>query len=171
MVALILTSVTVLGLLIVSGATGLNTAGFVITTILIGFGLAPFVGDSIERHIPDSKWKYCSVSRDTSRKLGLRLFNEFLTSIGWNRLVISMRTQEKVGVDRDPLRPIKAAAAGHFWGFLLHFATATWAGVAEAWASASILLVVGLLGHFYPTLLQIRILTHIRSNEENTSIG
>lgn len=65
MAALLLTVAAVLGLVIVANATGVASVGFVVTTTLLGLGLAPFVGDSLERHIPSSQWDCISLSRET----------------------------------------------------------------------------------------------------------
>lgn len=66
MAALLLTVAAVLGLVIVANATGVASVGFVVTTTLLGLGLAPFVGDSLERHIPSSQWDRISLARRQS---------------------------------------------------------------------------------------------------------
>lgn len=164
MVALSLTAAAVLGLIIVANATGPDTVGFVVTTTLLGFGLAPFVGDSLERHIPDTLWNRTSLSRDASRQWGVDLFNAVLSWIGWNRLVVAMRGNQATELRKnwDP-RPMRASAAGHTWAFLLHLSTAIWVGVTGGWASPVVLLVVGVLGHLYPAMLQIRVLTRLKA--------
>ncbi|ARU45685.1 hypothetical protein [Corynebacterium silvaticum] len=163
MVALLLTVAAIQGLVIVADATGADSAGFVITVTLMGFGLALFVGESLERHIPCSQWDRISLSRESSHRWGVDLFNAVLSWIGWNRLIVAMRGDRASGTGKDwDSRPMRAAAAGHAWAFLLHTATAFWAGVARGWMLPIILLVVGVVGHLYPVLLQIRILTRLR---------
>lgn len=162
MVALLMTIAAALGLGIVADATGADAVGFAITATLLGFGLAPFVGDSLERHTPDSLWEGISLSRDASRRWGVDLFNAVLSWIGWNKLVIAMRgdCSAKLGKDCDP-RPMRAAATGHAWALLLHAVTAIWAGMAGGQGVSVVLLVVGVVGHLFPVLLQIRVLTRL----------
>lgn len=163
MVALLLTVAAVLGLVIVANATGVASVGFVVTTTLLGLGLAPFVGDSLERHIPSSQWDRISLSRDASRRWGVDLFNATLSWIGWNRLIFALRRDEAAGSVKgwEP-RPVRAAAAGHAWAFLLHVVTVVWASVAGEWVSLVSLLTVGVVCHLYPVLLQIHVLTRLR---------
>lgn len=117
MAALLLTVAAVLGLVIVANATGVASVGFVVTTTLLGLGLAPFVGDSLERHIPSSQWDRISLARDASRRWGVELFNAFLSWIGWNRLIFSLRRGQASGAMKGwESRPVRAAAAGHAWG-------------------------------------------------------
>ena len=77
------------GLNVVANETGANAVGFVVAAILLGFGLAPFVGDSLERHIPVSLWRRMSFSRVASRRWGVERFNAVLTRIGWNGMIFS----------------------------------------------------------------------------------
>lgn len=163
MIALLLTAFAVIGLNIVSDATSADSASFAITTILMGFGFSLFVGESLERHIPDHRWAQVSLTRDASRRWGVKFFNAFLSKIGWNRLIFAMREEQAVGRGKDRnLRPIKAAAAGHAWAFLLHIATAVWASMSGGWVTSLTLLIVGIVGHLYPVLLQIYVLTKLR---------
>lgn len=71
MIALLATAAAVLGLVIVATSVGANSAGFAITAILLGFGLAPFAGDSLERHVPRSLWDRLSLSHNAYRRLSL----------------------------------------------------------------------------------------------------
>lgn len=153
----------VLGLNIVANETGANSEGFVVTAILLGFGLAPFVGDSLERHIPVSMWRRVSFSRVASRRWGVELFNAVLTRIGWNGMILAMRREESAKREgANPLRPVRASAAGHVWGLLLHICSAGWCAAADGLFAATVLLVVGVVGHLYPVLLQLRVLTDAR---------
>ncbi|BAM26914.1 hypothetical protein [Corynebacterium ulcerans] len=163
MVALLLTVAAVGGLVIVADATGADSAGFVITVTLMGFSLALFVGESLERRIPGYQWDRISFSRDANRRWGVHLFNAVLSWVGWNRLIIAMREDQAAGrgKDRSP-RPMRAAAAGHAWAFLLHIAAAVWAGMIGDLVTPLVILAVGIVGHLYPVLLQIRILTRLR---------
>lgn len=168
MVTLLLTVAAVGGLVIAADATGADSAGFVITVTLMGFGLALFVGESLERRIPGYQWDRISFSRDASRRWGVHLFNAVLSWIGWNRLIFAMRGDRasKTGKDWDP-RPMRAAAAGHAWAFLLHTATAVWASVTGGWVPLITLLVIGIVGHLYPVLLQLYVLTRLRAEQGN----
>lgn len=153
----------VLGLNVVANETGANAVGFVITAILLGFGLAPFVGDSLERHIPVSLWRRMSFSRVASRRWGVELFNTALTRIGWTGMILEMRREESAKREgATPLRPMRASAAGHAWGLLLHICSAGWCAAADGLLAATVLLVVGVVGHLYPVLLQLRVLTDAR---------
>ncbi|MGV0375894.1 glycosyl-4,4'-diaponeurosporenoate acyltransferase CrtO family protein [Corynebacterium hadale] len=160
MVALLLTLAAVFGLSAVAGATGAGAAGFVISATLLGFGLAPFVGDSLQRLLPCSVWGRFSLSAGVSRRLGVDQFNAFLTRVGWNRQVLAMRGSG-AGGRRNP-RHMQAAAAGHAWALVLHVVAAVWAALAAGWVAAVVLLVVGVVGHLYPVLLQVRVLTLLR---------
>ena len=162
MVALIMTVTGIIGLVIVANEAGADTTGFTITVILLGFGFAPFVGDSLERHIPSSLWDRLSFSRKASRLWGVSLFNTFLSRIGWNRRIIAMRGNRAAGVRIWSSRPMRSAAAGHTWAFLLHCVTTVWTCVAGGVVAPVILLLVGLIGHLYPVLLQVRVLTRLR---------
>ena len=71
MIALLATVAAVLGLVIVATSVGANSSGFAITAILFGFGLAPFAGDSLERHVPRSLWDRLSLSHNAYRRLSL----------------------------------------------------------------------------------------------------
>lgn len=160
MVALLLTLAAAFGLSVVAGATGAGAAGFVVSATLLGFGLAPFVGDSLQQLLPCSVWGRFSLSARTARSLGVDHFNAFLTRVGWNRQVVAMRG---AGADnrRDP-RHMQAAAAGHAWALALHVVAAAWAALAGGWSAVAVLLAVGMVGHLYPVLLQIRVLTRLR---------
>lgn len=163
MIAFAGTIAAVLGLNVVANETGANSEGFVVTAILLGFGLAPFVGDSLERHIPVSMWRRVSFSRVASRRWGVELFNTVLTRIGWNGMVLAMRREASAmreGV--NPLRPMRASAAGHAWGLMLHICSAGWCAAAGGWLAATVLLAIGAVGHLYPVLLQFRVLTDAR---------
>lgn len=157
------TIAAVLGLNVVANETGANSEGFVVTAILLGFGLAPFVGDSLERHIPVSMWRRVSFSRVASRRWGVELFNAVFTRIGWNGMVLAMRREASAKREgANPLRPMRASAAGHAWGLLLHICSAGWCAAAGGWLAATVLLVIGAVGHLYPVLLQFRVLTDAR---------
>ncbi|CAB0872765.1 hypothetical protein FRC0378_02072 [Corynebacterium diphtheriae] len=99
MAALLLTVAAVLGLVIVANATGVVPVGFVVTTTLLGLGLAPFVGDSLERHIPSSQWDRISLARDASRRWGVEPSNAFFPWIGCNRLIFP--PAERSGIRGD----------------------------------------------------------------------
>lgn len=161
--ALLLTVAAVLGLVIVANATGVVPVGFVVTTTLLGLGLAPFVGDSLERHIPSSQWDRISLARDASRRWGVEPSNAFFPWIGCNRLIFPLRRGQASGAMKGwESRSVRPAAAGHAWAFLLHVATVVWAGVAGGWVSLVSLLTVGVICHLYPVLLQIHVLTRLR---------
>lgn len=51
-------------------------------------------------------------------------------------------------------RPLRAAAGGHAWGFLLHGAAAVCAGACGNWVVFLVSFTMGVFGHFYPTMLQ-----------------
>lgn len=162
MIALLMTVAAVFSLVVVADETGANAVGFVVTVILMGFGFALFIGDSLERHIPSSLWDRLSLSREAARRWGVKLFNTVLSRIGWNKLIIAMREDRAARVKDWSPRPMRAAAAGHAWAFVLHAVTAVWAAVAGGWGSSVVLLVVGVVGHLFPILLQIRVLTRLR---------
>ncbi|WP_368266225.1 hypothetical protein [Corynebacterium ulcerans] len=111
MVALLLTVAAVGGLVIAANATGADSAGFVITVTLMGFGLALFVGESLERRIPGYQWDRISFSRDASRRWGVHLFNAVLSWIGWNRLIFAMRGGSSIQ-DRERLGPTAYESSG-----------------------------------------------------------
>lgn len=165
MVTVLLTLAAAFGLSVVAGATGAGAAGFVVSTTLLGFGLAPFVGDSLQRLLPSSVWGRLSLSARTARGLGVDHFNALLTRVGWNRQVVAMRGfdvgESGAGDRRDP-RHMQAAAAGHAWALVLHVVAAAWAALAGGWSAVVVLLAVGVVGHLYPVLLQIRVLTRLR---------
>ena len=112
MIALLVTVVAVSSLVIVANEPAAGMAGFVVTVILMGFGCALFVGDSLERRIPISLWDRLSLSRETSRRLGVKLFNTFLSWIGWNRIIFSFRGDEPW----NPRHMRAAAAATNAYG-------------------------------------------------------
>ena len=64
----------------------------------------------------------------------------------------------------DP-RHMRAAAAGHGWAIVLHSTSSVWAVATGGWISSVILIVVGVFGHLYPVLLQIRVLTTLKEAE------
>nr|WP_305082891.1 hypothetical protein [Corynebacterium sp. CCUG 69979] len=162
-IAVVITVVAVGGLVIVADATSAHSAIFVLMVTLTGFGWAPFVGNSLERYIPHSLWDRMSMSHETSRRWGVSQFNSFLSRIGWNKLIFAMREDSATGErDRWDPRHMRSAAAGHGWGFLLHAATAIWAGASRGWVALIVLLLAGVVLHFYPVLLQIRVLTRLR---------
>lgn len=157
------TIAAMLGLNVVAKEAGVNSVGFVVTAILLGFGLSPFVGDSLERHIPISMWRRVSFSRVASRRWGVELFNAVLTRIGWNGMILAMRREESAKCEgANPLRPMRASAAGHGWGLLLSICSAGCCAAAGGWLAATVLLVIGAVGHLYPVLLQFRVLTDAR---------
>ncbi|MCT1684166.1 hypothetical protein [Corynebacterium appendicis] len=166
MIALLATAAAVLGLVIVATSVGANSAGFAITAILLGFGLAPFAGDSLERHVPRSLWDRLSLSHNAYRRLSLPLFNSLLSAVGWNRLIIALRDEQSGESDANRTirnsRPVQASAAGHTWALLLHIVAAIWAGIAGGWVVSLVLLLIGVFGHLYPVLLQVRVLTRWR---------
>lgn len=94
------------------------------------------------------------------------LFNSLLSTVGWNRLVIALRDEQSGESDANRSnrnsRPVQASAAGHTWALLLHIVAAIWAGIAGGWVVSLVLLLVGVFGHLYPVLLQIRVLTRWR---------
>ncbi|PAT07576.1 hypothetical protein CKJ82_09220 [Corynebacterium hadale] len=169
MVALLLTLAAVFGLSVVAGATGAGTAGFVVSATLLGFGLAPFVGDSLQRLLPCSVWGRFSLSARTARGLGVDHFNAFLTRVGWNQQVVAMRgfgVGESGAAERRNPRHMQAAAAGHAWALVLHVVAAAWAALAGGWSAVAVLLAVGVVGHLYPVLLQIRVLTRLHEGHK-----
>ena len=92
-------------------------------------------------------------------------FNAFLTRVGWNRQVVAMRgfgVGESGAADRRNPRHMQAAAAGHAWALVLHVVAVAWAALAGGWSAVVVLLAVGVVGHLYPVLLQIRMLTRLR---------
>ncbi|PAT05214.1 hypothetical protein CKJ81_10135 [Corynebacterium hadale] len=164
MVALLLTLAAIFGMSVVAGATGAGAAGFVISATLPGFGLAPFVGDSLHRLLPCSVWGRFSLSASTARGLGVDHFNAFLTRVGWNRQIVAMRgagAGESGAAELRNPRHMQAAAAGHAWALVLHVVAAAWAALAGGWSAVVVLLAVGVVGHLYPVLLQIRVLTRL----------
>lgn len=63
---------------------------------------------------------------------------------------------------------MQAAAAGHAWAVVLHMVAVVWAALAGGWVAAVVLLVVGILGHLYPVLLQIRVLTRLHEGHKRS---
>lgn len=160
MLAALLTCVAILAIAIVAGAP----AWLYALTVTCGtFGIAPFVGNSLVRIIPEPFWQRLSLLRASSRRLGVKCFNSTLTRIGWNKLVFEMRGD-------DPWNPrhMQAAAAGHGWGFLIHLGAAVWACCAQSCLAAAILGVLGVILHLYPVLLQIYVLTQLREQKIGT---
>ena len=163
MVALIMTTLAIFGLVIVASSASASTAIFSVTVILIGFGFAPFVGDSLARRIPVTFWDRLSISRETSHRWGVSSFNALLSRIGWNKQVYAMREYRSTGdSDRWDPRHMQSAAAGHAWSFALHIITAILVASTGSLAWCAALVVVGIFGHLYPVLLQIRALTRRR---------
>lgn len=163
MVALLLTAAGIYGLVVAAGAVGADSVGFVVTVTLIGFGFALFVGGSLERYLPASLWRRFSLSRAASRRWGVDCFNAFLWRIGWNKRIVAMRKCESDGNEKESiLRQVRASAVGHSWSVLLHVASAIWAVTADGWLAAVVLLMIGIIGHVYPVLLQIRVMTRLR---------
>ncbi|AZA12135.1 hypothetical protein [Corynebacterium gerontici] len=157
MLAALLTCVAMLAIAIVADAPGWL---YVLTITCGTFGIVPFVGNSLVRIIPESFWQRLRLSRASSRRLGVKCFNSTLTRIGWNKLVFEMRGD-------DPWNPrhMQAAAAGHGWGFLIHLVASVWACCAQSCLVAAILVVLGVLLHLYPVLLQIYVLTQLREHK------
>jgi len=164
--ALILTVAASFGLIIVADEAGTDSVAFVITTVLMGFGFGLFVGNSLEHHLPRVLWNHLSLSRDASRKWGVHIFNGALSRIGWNKLIFAMREGSSVESTKswDP-RHMRAAAGGHGWAIVLHSTSSVWAVATGGWISSVILIVVGVFGHLYPVLLQIRVLTTLKEAE------
>lgn len=162
-IALVITVIAVAGLEIVADATSGHSAIFVLIVIFMAFGCAPFVGNSLEHYVPCSLWDRLSLSRETSRRWGVSLFNSFLSWVGWNKLIFAMREGSTAGEGGrfDP-QHMRSAAAGHGWGFMLHVATAIWAGATGGWVACIVLLLTGVVLHLYPVLLQIHVLTRLR---------
>ncbi|PIS59156.1 hypothetical protein AZH45_02975 [Corynebacterium striatum] len=74
-----------------------------------------------------------------------------------------MRKRESDGNEKEPiLRHVRASAVGHSWSMLLHVVSAIWAVTADGWLAAVVLLMIGIIGHGYPVLLQIRVMTRLR---------
>ncbi|CQD15748.1 exported hypothetical protein [Corynebacterium striatum] len=94
MVALLFTAAGIYGLVVVAGAVGADSVGFVVTVTLIGVGFALFVGGSLERYLPASVWRRFSLSRAASRRWGVDCFNAFLWRIGWNKHIVAMRKRD-----------------------------------------------------------------------------
>ena len=61
----------------------------------------------------------------------------------------------------DP-RHMRAAALGHAWAFALHIVSTVLASAYQGQLWAAALLIIGIVGHLYPVLLQLRILTRLR---------
>ena len=116
MIALLLTLASAGGLFVVANAAGAGSVGFAITAALLGFGLAPFVGDSLQRRIPESVWARLSLSRSAARRCGVDVFNTALSAIRGNKHVMAMRRGSS-GLSAEHLNPrhIQAAAVGHAW--------------------------------------------------------
>ena len=167
-----MTVAAALGIVITADATGVGAVGFVITVTLMGFGFAFFVGNSLAQRIPGCLWDRMSLSREAARRCGVTQFNALLTRVGWNKLVFAARKDpvEGNGSRWNP-RHMKAAAAGHAWGFLLHAVTAVWAAVTGGWVAVLLLLLIGIVGHLYPVLLQIYALSLLRRHDHRPSIA
>ena len=117
MIALALTIAAVLGLSVVANSAGTGSIGFVLTATLLSLGLAPFVGDSLERYIPAAAWRRVFLSPTAYRRLGATLYNSMLSASGWNRLIYDMRARERsTASGNTPKRPLRASAVGHTWG-------------------------------------------------------
>lgn len=116
-IALALTIAAVLGLSVVANSAGTGSIGFVLTATLLSLGLAPFVGDSLERYIPAAAWRRVFLSPTAYRRLGATLYNSMLSASGWNRLIYDMRARERsTASGNTPKRPLRASAVGHTWG-------------------------------------------------------
>ncbi|OFT26724.1 hypothetical protein HMPREF3172_02520 [Brevibacterium sp. HMSC08F02] len=163
MIALLLTLASAGGLFVVANAAGAGSVGFAITAALLSFGLAPFVGDSLQRRIPDGVWAQLSLSSTAARRWGVDLFNAILSTVGWNRHVLALRKgrSERPTAQMDP-RHMRAAALGHAWAFALHIVSTVLASAYQGQLWAAALLIIGIVGHLYPVLLQLRILTRLR---------
>lgn len=143
---------------------GADSAWFAIVALLAGFGCAPFVGDSIERHTPASAWDHVFLSGTQAQRLGVTRFDALLTAIGWNRMIASARhkeAQSSASILPNP-RPIRAGALGHAWALGLHLICAALACIHSGWVVGVLLIATGILLHAYPTLLQMRTLTRLR---------
>lgn len=164
-IALALTIAAVLGLSVVANTADTASIGFVLTATLLSLGLAPFVGDSLERYIPAAAWHRVSLSPTAYRRLGAPLYNSVLSASGWNRLIYVMRARDRsIASGNTSKRPLRASAVGHTWGLLLHGATAGWAAASGDWQVPLALVAIGVLVHLYPILIQFYVLTARRNS-------
>lgn len=158
--ALVMTVLSAFGLYVVGTEAGAGGFPFVLTTTLVSFGGAFFVGDKLRQALPESLFHVSDRMNRIVKVLGVDHFNRFLHVIRWNRGVRTLRPH--LG-ERHPSRELFASvqsnAVAHTWGAAVHLVAALIASLASV-SAALWIFGLGVLLHVYPVLLQIR--THWR---------
>ncbi len=158
--ALVMTALSACGLYVVGSEAGVGGFPFVLTTTLVSFSGAFFVGDKLRQALPESLFHVSDRTNRMVKALGVDHFNRFLHYIRWNRVALSLRPQ--LGT-RQPteelLASVRSNAVAHAWGAAVHLVAAPIAALASLPAALWIF-GLGLVLHVYPVLLQMR--THWR---------
>ncbi|GAA4758221.1 hypothetical protein [Citricoccus nitrophenolicus] len=135
---------------------GAGDPAFALCVALVSLGSAPFVGDALARALPHRWSAVPDRALTVFHRLGAGWFNRFLSLIGWNALILRMRQPLQSPSDAvDYARSLRASAAGHSWGLILHLVFAVTALVTAGVPAALLILVPGLLLHAYPVILQL----------------
>ena len=158
--ALVVTALSGYGLYVVGSEAGTGGFAFVLTTTLVSFGGAFFVGDKLRQALPDSLFHVSNRMNRIAKALGVDHFNRFLHFIRWNRVALSLRPQLGTRQPADELlASVRSNAVAHTWGAAVHLVASSIAALASLPAALWIF-GLGLLLHVYPVLLQVR--THWR---------
>lgn len=158
--AFVITVLSAYGLYVMGSEAGVGEFAFVLTTTLVSFGGAFFVGDKLRQALPESLFHVSDRMNRIVKAMGVDHFNRFQHFIRWNRGVRTLRPH--LG-ERHPstelFASVQSNAVAHTWGAAVHLVATPIAAVASLPAAVWIF-GLGLLLHVYPVLLQIR--THWR---------
>lgn len=135
---------------------GAGHPAFPLTVALTSLGSSLFVGQPIARAAPHRWFVVPRRLVVVFRRVGAELFDRFLALIGWNTIILRMREPVESPSDiPDLARSLRASAAGHIWGFVLHLGFAVLALISAGLSASLWILAPGLLLHAYPIMLQL----------------
>lgn len=89
--AFVITVLSAYGLYVMGSEAGVGEFAFVLTTTLVSFGGAFFVGDKLRQALPESLFHVSDRMNRIVKAMGVDHFNRFLHVIRWNRGVRTLR--------------------------------------------------------------------------------
>ncbi len=150
--------VGVVGILLLVGAwtaVGPHHPVFALVVTMMSFGLVPFLGRPLARHLPRWLIDVPPTERMLHRVMGVGVVMRVLDAVRWNK---SLGRGRGTAGTRAGLRAVdrhtRESLAAHGVGALVHAGAAAAAAMAGAWDVAGLVLFGGLAVHVYPVLIQ-----------------
>lgn len=130
------------------------------------FGLAPFIGDPMERLLRANRTAarvFAVGSHEVRlwRLLGVAAFDRLLELSRWNRLIAGRFDGTRAALPAF-VRTVRSSMTAHAVGFIVHLVCAAAALAAGHQVSALAIFGLGLPLHFYPAALQRMILWRVQ---------